>query len=267
MIWRGLTAAARARPALAFSAAAAKLAPSVTEGTYFQPGENRAPAVRELFDGIAARYDRLNDLQSFGLHRLWKRRLVARARVRPGEVALDLCCGTGDVTFALARAGALATGLDFSRPMLDAALKRRPAEDRQDRTRFKLGDALALTFADEAFDLVTISYGLRNLADLDAGLREMRRVTRPGGRLAALDFSKPGWPPWRALYFGYLRVAVPLFGRLFAGNRAAYAYILDSLRAFPDAAALKERLVAAGWQNVQAEPLGGGIMAIHLAQR
>lgn len=239
----------------------------MTEGTYFQPGENRAASVRALFDGIAVRYDRINDLQSFGLHRLWKRRLLARARVHPGEVALDLCCGTGDVTFALARAGALTTGLDFSRPMLDVALKRRGMEDRHDRTRFKLGDALALKFADEAYDLVAISYGLRNLADLDAGLREMRRVTRPGGRLVVLDFSKPAWPPWRALYFGYLRLAVPLFGRLFAGNRAAYAYILDSLRAFPDAAALKERLAAAGWQNVQAEPLGGGIMAIHQAVR
>ncbi|HMO66373.1 MAG TPA: class I SAM-dependent methyltransferase, partial [Verrucomicrobiota bacterium] len=142
--------------------------------SYFQSGERRATAVRELFDGIAARYDRLNDLQSFGLHRLWKRRLLARARVNPGEVALDLCCGTGDVTFALARAGALTTGLDFSRPMLEAVMKRRGMEDRHERTRFKLGDALALKFADAAFDLVTISYGLRNLADLDAGLHEMR---------------------------------------------------------------------------------------------
>ncbi|MFN0069166.1 MAG: bifunctional demethylmenaquinone methyltransferase/2-methoxy-6-polyprenyl-1,4-benzoquinol methylase UbiE [Limisphaerales bacterium] len=237
------------------------------EGSYFQPGENRAASVRDLFDGIAARYDRINDLQSFGLHRRWKRRLLKRAQVCPGEVALDLCCGTGDVTFALARAGALTTGLDFSRPMLDVAMRRRGMEDRHDRTRFKLGDALALKFADEAFDLVTISYGLRNLADLDAGLREMRRVTRPGGRLVVLDFSRPVWPPWRALYFGYLRLAVPLFGGLFAGDRAAYAYILDSLRAFPDAAALKERLTAAGWQNARAEPLGAGIMALHSAER
>lgn len=235
--------------------------------TCLQTGEQRAASVRDLFNGIATRYDRLNDLQSFGLHRRWKRRLLARADVRPGEVALDLCCGTGDVTFALAGAGALATGLDFSRPMLDVAMRRRPVEDRHDRTRFKLGDALALRFSDEAYDLVTISYGLRNLADLDAGLREMRRVTRPDGRLAVLDFSKPAWPPWRGVYFAYLKLAVPLFGRWFARNHAAYAYILDSLRAFPDAAALKERLTTAGWRDAQAESLGGGIMAIHTARR
>jgi demethylmenaquinone methyltransferase/2-methoxy-6-polyprenyl-1,4-benzoquinol methylase len=205
-------------------------------------------------------------VQCLGLHRLWKRRLLRRAAVRPGEDALDVCCGTGDVTFALARRGAAATGVDFSAPMLALAAARRPREDAPGRTRFLAGDALALPFPDGTFDLVTVSYGLRNLADLDAGLRELRRVARPGGRLAALDFSKPAWPPLRAAYFLYLRAAVPLFGRLFAGNAAAYAYILESLRAFPDAAALGARLAAAGWERVRTEPVGGGVMALHTAR-
>jgi demethylmenaquinone methyltransferase/2-methoxy-6-polyprenyl-1,4-benzoquinol methylase len=240
--------------------------PPPTTG-YYQPGAGRARAVQALFDGIARRYDRINDVQCLGLHRLWKRRLLRGVAVRPGEDALDVCCGTGDVTFALARRGAAATGLDFSAPMLAVAAARRPREDPAGRTRFVAGDALALPFADASFDLVTVSYGLRNLADLDAGLRELRRVVRPEGRLAALDFSKPAWPPLRAAYFLYLRAAVPLFGRVFAGNAAAYAYILESLRAFPDAATLAARMTAAGWHGVRAESVGGGVMALHTARR
>ncbi|RME89871.1 MAG: bifunctional demethylmenaquinone methyltransferase/2-methoxy-6-polyprenyl-1,4-benzoquinol methylase UbiE, partial [Verrucomicrobia bacterium] len=197
---------------------------------YYQPGEQRAARVRDLFGSIARRYDLLNDLQSFGLHRWWKRRLVREARPAPGRRLLDVCCGTGDVALRLARAGAEVTGLDFSEPMLAVARRR---ADPGLRVEFVQGDALALPFEDGRFDAVTIAYGLRNLADPQAGLREMARVTRPGGRLLILDFGKPARPWWRGLYFAYLRLAVPMLGRLFSGDREAYAYILESLRHYP----------------------------------
>ena len=169
----------------------------MSEG-YYEPGEQRAAKVRDLFGAIAGRYDLLNDLQSFGLHRAWKRRLVRLAAMGPDRRALDVCCGTGDVALALAATGAEVVGVDFSEPMLSVARERKPAEA---RVRFLQGDALNLPFADASFDAVTISYGLRNLADIPAGLRELWRVARPGGRVLVLDFGKPANRFWRALYF------------------------------------------------------------------
>ncbi len=227
---------------------------------FYQLGPERAGRVRALFDGIARRYDLINDLQSLGLHRLWKRRLVRLARVGPGQAALDVCCGTGDVTLALARTGARVVGLDFSPDML--AVARRRAARLAGTVEFLQGDALHLPFAAEAFEAVTISYGLRNLADLAAGLQGMFRVLRPGGRLCVLDFGKPAFPPWRGLYFAYLRLAVPVLGRLLVGNAAAYAYILESLRHFPGQEELAERLRRAGLVEVRVWNLLGGAMAI-----
>ena len=192
---------------------------------FYSPGRERAAKVQDLFGTIARRYDLINDLQSLGLHRLWKRRLVRLARLESGQRALDVCCGTGDVTFALARTGAEVIGLDFSREMLRVAEARRVRDAGREPSgqggtlAFVQGDALHLPFPDASFDAVTISYGLRNLADFEAGLAEMRRVLRTAGRLLVLDFGKPANPLWRALYFAYLRAAVPLFGRLFAGRR------------------------------------------------
>jgi ubiquinone/menaquinone biosynthesis methyltransferase len=159
---------------------------------YYVAGEQRANRVRDLFATIAPRYDLINDLQSFWLHRYWKRRLIRFADVRRGTRALDVCCGTGDVAAALAHQGATVVGLDFSWPMLMVANQRR-----RNAAEWIRGDALKMPFSDGYFDLVTISYGLRNLADCREGLAEMRRLLRPGGKLLVLDFGKPENPLWR----------------------------------------------------------------------
>lgn len=233
-------------------------------GGYYEPGENRAGRVQDLFGTIARRYDLVNDLQSFGLHRWWKRRLARLAGVREGTTALDVCCGTGDVALVLARRGARVTGLDFSEAMLAVARQRAAGHGNIELVQ---GDALQLPFADGAFEVVTISYGLRNLSDVEGGLREMWRVLRPGGRLLILDFGKPENRLWRAISFAYLEKVVPWLGRWFSGDAAAYAYILESLRAYPAQTGVRgllERLPAA---TVQIVNLLGGIMSIHRARR
>lgn len=232
---------------------------------FYVPGAQRAGKVRELFGAIARRYDLLNDLQSLGLHRLWKRRLVRLARLGPEQRALDVCCGTGDVSLALARTGARVTGLDFSPEMLTVARQR--ARRAAEPVEFVQGDALALPFAEGSFDAVTISYGLRNLADFRAGLAEMARVLRPGGRLVVLDFGQPANRLWRALYFAYLRRVVPAFGRVFASRAEAYAYILESLRHYPDQAGVAALLSGVGLKQVRVINLLGGAMVIHVAEK
>lgn len=234
---------------------------------FYTPGEQRAAKVSELFATIAARYDLINDIQSFGLHRAWKRRLVRLARVQPGERALDLCCGTGDLALALAKQGAEVTGLDFSEPMLQVARQKSKVRSPKSKVEFICGDAQKIPFANETFDVLSIGYGLRNLADLDAGLSDMWRVTKPGGRLLALEFGKPDNSVWRAIYFTYLKLLLPVFGRIFCGNAAAYGYILESLKHYPAQQAVADRLRAVGWQNVQVINLMGGIMSIHHAEK
>lgn len=233
-------------------------------GGYYQPGEKRAARVGDLFGAIAPRYDLLNDLQSFGLHRWWKGRLVRWSGAGPGCRVLDVCCGTGDVSLALARQGAEVVGLDFSEPML--AVARRRVTDGGNVT-FVAGDALNLPFQPDAFDAVTISYGLRNLAGIPAGLAEMVRVLRPGGRLLILDFGKPSNGFWRAVYFAYLQGVVPLLGRFVSGNRAAYAYILESLKHYPAQAGISGMLHSLPIRSVAVRNLLGGIMSIHCATK
>jgi demethylmenaquinone methyltransferase/2-methoxy-6-polyprenyl-1,4-benzoquinol methylase len=236
--------------------------------SYYQPGAQRAAQVEDLFAGIAPRYDLLNDLQSFGLHRWWKRRLVALAAVPPGGRALDLCCGTGDVALAFARRGIPAVGLDFSQPMLEVARQRTQRITRRGRSlpvEWLQGDALHLPFPDDHFDAVTISYGLRNLADIPRGLAEMYRVTRPGGRLLVLDFGKPEQPWWRAVYFFYLGKVVPLLGACFCRNAPAYAYILESLQHYPAQAGVTAALRELGCTEVTLHNILGGAMSIHCA--
>ncbi len=232
---------------------------------FYQTGEQRAGRVQQLFGTIARRYDLINDLQSLGLHRRWKRRLVRLARLRPGDRALDLCCGTGDVAFALAQTGAEVTGLDFSPAMLEVACAR--AARQPGRVTFLPGDALHLPFPDNAFDAVTISYGLRNLADFAAGLAEMQRVAKPGGRLLVLDFGRPANRVWRGCYFAYLRLAVPVFGRLFAGSAEAYAYILESLRHYPGQQGVADLMRRQGLAAVVTYDLLGGAMGINGAEK
>jgi len=233
---------------------------------YYQDGEGRADGVRDLFAAVAPRYDLINDLQSFGMHRLWKRRLVRLAGVRPGELALDLCCGTGDIAFALAGAGARVCGVDFSEAMLGVA-RRRSGKGVPGEVSFEQGDALALRHGDARFDLVTIGYGLRNLRDLDLGLREMARVTRPGGRLLVLDFAFPSNRVWKALYLLHLRWVVPLLGRMFCGDADTHGYILESLRRYPGPGEIGRRMTAAGWEDVRWWNVLGGVMTLHRGVR
>lgn len=229
---------------------------------FYAPGEQRAARVGDLFATIAPRYDLINDLQSFGLHRYWKRQLTHLAAGRSGERALDLCCGTGDVTFALARQGVEAVGLDFSEPML-AVANQRLANKKTPAIQFVRGDAQQIPFPDASFDIVTISYGLRNLADWEAGLREMRRVLRPGGRVLVLDFGKPDNTLWRAFYFGYLRACVPILGRIFCGDADTHGYILESLKHYAAQNGVAAKMRELKFEQVRIVNFMGGIMSIN----
>ena len=232
---------------------------------YYVSGEQRAARVNDLFARIARRYDFLNDLQSFGLHRLWKRRVVDLARVSPGSRALDLCCGTGDISFALAQSGATTTGLDFSREMLQVAAERN--QKSAVPPTFIQGDAQQIPFEDNSFDIETVGYGLRNLTIWQRGVDEMARVARPGGRLIVLDFGKTSNPVWRTLYFIHLQLSVPLIGLLFCGNAKAYAYILESLKHYPAQLAVADKMRELKLVNVRVINLLGGAMAINYAEK
>jgi demethylmenaquinone methyltransferase / 2-methoxy-6-polyprenyl-1,4-benzoquinol methylase len=238
--------------------------------TFYAPGEQRAVKVNDLFAAIARRYDLINDLQSFGLHRFWKRRVVRLAAVKSGNNALDLCCGTGDLAFALAQHGAETTGLDFSEKMLEMAESRRQKANRKSQIanlKFIQGDAQEIPFPDNSFDIVTVGYGLRNLASWERGLDEMFRVARPGGRIVVLEFGKPANALWRTLYFTHLRCSVPLIGLLFCGNAQAYAYILESLKHYPAQLAVAEKMRGLKLANVRVINLLGGAMAINYGEK
>jgi demethylmenaquinone methyltransferase / 2-methoxy-6-polyprenyl-1,4-benzoquinol methylase len=232
---------------------------------FYSPGRERANKVRDLFGLVADRYDLINDLQSLGLHRGWKDRVVEVARVRPGESALDVCCGTGDIAFRLARAGARVTGLDFSQPMLDLAEARKAGSPGRDYPQFMRADALSMPFGEDSFDVVTAGYGLRNLASMQAGLAEMVRVAKCGGRLVVLDFGVPNHPLWRVLTRVYLRTWVPLWGLIFCGSASAYSYIYDSLKDYPAQQGLARAMAALGLQDIQTIDLVGGAMSITVA--
>jgi demethylmenaquinone methyltransferase/2-methoxy-6-polyprenyl-1,4-benzoquinol methylase len=247
---------------------------------FYSPGAQRAAKVNDLFAAIARRYDLLNDLQSFGLHRRWKRRVVELAAVQSGNRALDLCCGTGDLALALARRGAEVTGLDFSPAMLEIAEARRQRNFKSQISNLKSqiqsairnpqfipGDALQIPFPDASFDIVTVGYGLRNLTSWEKGLGEMHRVAKPGARLVVLDFGKPANALWRGIYFAHLKCAVPLLGWLFCGNADAYAYILESLKQYPAQPAVAAKMRELKLVNVRVINLLGGAMAINYGEK
>jgi len=239
---------------------------------YYANGPERAQRVRQLFSAIAARYDLINDLQSFGLHRYWKSRLVnlALEDTTPAGHALDVCCGTGDVAFALGGNGLAVAGLDFSHEMLAVARRRMacmPRANGELSVEFVRGDAQNLPFTDESFDVVTISYGLRNLAEIETGLREMWRVTRRGGRVLVLDFGKPELAVWRAIYFGYLRWFVPRLGRYFCGDSETHSYILESLLHYGAQKGVASGMRKLGFSDIRVMNLMGGIMSIHSGRK
>ena len=196
--------------------------------SFFELGERRSARVHDLFSKIASRYDLLNDLQSFGLHRYWKRRVIELADIRSGSRGLDLCCGTGDLALALARENAQVVGLDFSGPMLQVA-QRRSSQSRENRSAdsttsgrgtlmFVQADAQRIPFAESSFDIIIVGYGLRNLSSWEKGLQEMARIAAPAARLLVLEFGKPANRILRSLYFAYLKIFVPLLGFIFCGD-------------------------------------------------
>ncbi len=236
---------------------------------FYAPGEQHASKVNDLFTAIARRYDWLNDLQSFGLHRRWKRRVVELAAVKPGDRALDLCCGTGDLALVLVRRGAEVVGLDFSGAMLEIAEKRRQKnlKSQIQNLKFIQGDAQQIPFPDLSFDIVTVGYGLRNLTNWESGVAEMHRVAKPGGRLVVLDFGRPPNAVWRAVYFMHLKVFVPLLGWVFCGNAQAYAYILESLKRYPAQAGVAAKMRELNLANARVLNLLGGAMAINCGEK
>lgn len=215
--------------------------------------------IRRMFGALAGRYDLLNRILSLSLDRRWRRATVRALAPRPGQRALDLCCGTADLALELRAAGLEVVGADFSHEMLLEARRKAPG------LALVEADALRLAFADASFDLVTIGFGLRNLADYDAGLRELLRVLRPGGRLAVLEFSVPTAPAFRRVYHLYLGRLVPAVGRALSSRHGAYQYLADTVREFPDQAELGRRIQGAGFQPVQWVNLTGGITALHIA--
>ncbi len=208
-----------------------------------------------MFDEVAPRYDRTNTVLSLGLDRTWRTAVNTALNLQPGERVLDLAAGTATSTVALARTGAHAIGCDFSLGML--------REGRGRGVELVAGDALRLPFADGVFDAVTISFGLRNVADAGLALREMRRVTRPGGRLVVCEFSHPTWKPFRTVYVEYLMKALPSVATKISSDPAAYVYLAESIRAWPDQAGLATQLQDAGWGQVGWRDLTGGIVALH----
>lgn len=230
---------------------------------FYKQGQERARSVQSLFSRIASRYDLINDLQSFGMHRFWKREMVRISGAGKGKRALDVCCGTGDMAFRMAAAGADATGLDFTEEMLKVAELRKGSCRLAGRVEFVHGDAMALPFEESTFDVVTVGFGLRNLADWKLGLREMWRVARPGGTVTVLDFGKPDNAAWRAMYFGYLRFFVPMLGLMAAGSASAYAYILESLKHYPAQRGVAEAMKSFGMRDARIRSFMGGAMTIN----
>jgi demethylmenaquinone methyltransferase/2-methoxy-6-polyprenyl-1,4-benzoquinol methylase len=222
--------------------------------------------VRGMFARVARRYDLANHLLSFNIDRIWRARTVRRVRPileRPGARVLDICCGTGDLTLALAReCRTPVLGSDFCHPMLVAA--REKVVRRRARAVLFEADALRLPLGDASLDLITVAFGFRNLANYGAGLAEMRRVLRPGGMAAILEFSQPPNAVFAAFYHFYSRRILPLIGGALSGSRDAYTYLPESVRKFPSPVELAEEMRRAGFEQVRYERFTGGIVALHL---
>ena len=217
--------------------------------------------VAAMFDDVAERYDVTNDVLSLGQDRLWRRAVVRALDAQPGERVLDIAAGTGTSSEPFADRGVHVVPDDFSLGMLRVGKKRR------DDLGFTAADAMRLPFADGSFDAVTMSFGLRNVADVDAALREFARVTRAGGRLVVCEFSQPVNRPFRKVYTEYLMEALPRVARKVSSNPESYVYLAESIQAWPAQKALATRVAEAGWAHVEWRNLSGGIVALHRAVR
>jgi len=224
--------------------------------------DKRPAEVSAMFDAVADRYDLMNDILSLGQDRWWRSIVARLVAARSGDVVLDIAAGTGTSSRAFTKAGARCVACDFSLGMLRAGA-RKPAAN----VSFVAGDALALPFGAEVFDVVTISFGLRNVADPDAALAEMLRVTRPGGRLVICEFSHLPARPLDVAYQRYLAAALPAVAKAISPSPGAYEYLAESIKDWPPQAELADRIQAAGWSRVSWRNLTGGIVAVHVARR
>ena len=224
--------------------------------------EEKTRRVGQVFSSVARRYDVMNDLMSGGLHRLWKDRFVARVKPRPGEQILDMAGGTGDVAFRMARRGAHVTVSDINADMLEVGKQRAQARELKGLS-WKVENAEKLTFADGSFDACTIVFGIRNVTDIPAALREAHRVLKRGGRFYCMEFSSSDWPGFSNLYDAWATNVIPRIGKAVADDEESYRYLVESIRRFPRPDAFKAMVTEAGFVRAAAEPMLGGLVSIH----
>ncbi len=234
----------------------------VNFGDQLVSADEKTRRVGRVFSSVARRYDLMNDLMSGGMHRLWKDRFVARVKPRRGEEILDMAGGTGDVAFRMSRRGAHVTVADINPDMLAVGMER--ARDRGHKhLSWKQENAESLSFADGSFDACTIAFGIRNVTDIPAALREAYRVLSRGGRFYCLEFSTSEWPGFADLYDAYSTHVIPRIGRAVANDEASYRYLVESIRRFPRLEEFRRMIADAGFRQTSAEPILGGLVAIH----
>jgi len=224
--------------------------------------EEKTKLVGTVFSSVAKNYDIMNDAMSGGMHRLWKDQFVRRVKPQPGEAILDMAGGTGDIAFRMAAKGAHVTVSDINADMLAVGEDRAAKRGIKDLT-WQVENAETLSFADRSFDAYTIAFGIRNVTDIPAALREARRVLKFGGRFFCLEFSTTTWPGFADVYDSYSHKLVPRIGKLLAKDEESYRYLIESIRRFPDMPTFAGMIEAAGFVQVKAEPILGGLVAIH----
>lgn len=222
--------------------------------------------VHSVFESIAQKYDFMNDLLSFRRHKAWRRFTMKKMDVKPGQTAIDVCCGTCDWAIAIAEKSGTGQviGLDFSRNMLDVGASKVNSLGMDKQIKLIEGNAMNLPYEDHRFDYATIGFALRNVPDLHTVLSEMKRVVKPGGMVVSLELSKPTWQPFKSIYYFYFRKLLPLLGKVIAKKYEQYKWLPDSLVAFPDHQELAQIFKEIGLEEVQVYPLAGGIAALHI---
>lgn len=232
-------------------------------------GQSKEERVHQVFESIYKKYDVMNSVISFQRHKAWRKDTMKRMNVKPGQSALDVCCGTADWTIALAEAvgkSGKVEGLDFSENMLKIGEEKRQ-ERNLSQVTLRHGNAMELPYDDNQFDYVTIGFGLRNVPDYLQVLREMQRVVKPGGLVVCLETSQPTIPVFKQLYFFYFRRIMPLFGKIFAKSYQEYSWLQESTMSFPDRDKLAEMFKEAGLTGVEVKPYSGGVAAMHLGRK
>jgi demethylmenaquinone methyltransferase/2-methoxy-6-polyprenyl-1,4-benzoquinol methylase len=222
--------------------------------------------VHSVFESIAPKYDMMNNILSFRRHKAWRKFTMNKIQVKPGETAIDLCCGTCDWTISLAKASGSGSivGLDFSQNMLDYGADKIKQLGLDKQIKLIRGNAMSLPYEDNTFDYATIGFALRNVPDLEQVIREMQRVVKPGGMVVSLELSKPTWQPFKAMYYFYFQKVLPVLGKLIAKRYEQYRWLPESLVNFPDHIQLAAIFRKQGLQQVEAYPLTGGVAALHI---